>query len=374
MEAREQAIARWSKKILARLGEVLPAAPVEADFRRVLDPLLDEFCAEVGVNPLAHAEYTLATGRADAVFNRLVIEYERPGVLKKSPDAATRHAIQQVKDYLEGLAKKERHQIERLAGVVFDGHHLIFVRSINERWTEEPPVEVNFHSLERFLTWLAGLSSGIALTADNLNRDFAMEQLRTQNILRRLYQALGAALASPDGLVARLFEQWRLFFSEAIDYSEAFGGRKLEPLKKWVRKAGFEINSAAEAERFFFVLHTYFALLVKLLAWLALSRHMGVRLGAPSFAGLTSADGATLRRRLQEMESGGIFRAYGILNLLEGDFFAWYLYAWDDTIEDALRAILKRLDEYDPTTLTLLPEETRDLFKKLSSHLTVCCH
>ena len=143
MEAREQVIARWSKKILARLGEVLPAAPVEADFRRVLDPLLDEFCAEVGVNPLAHAEYTLATGRADAVFNRLVIEYERPGVLKRSPDAATRHAIQQVKDYLEGLAKKERHQMERLAGVVFDGHYLIFVRSINERWTEEPPVEVN---------------------------------------------------------------------------------------------------------------------------------------------------------------------------------------------------------------------------------------
>jgi SAM-dependent methyltransferase len=124
-----------------------------------------------------------------------------------------------------------------------------------------------------------------------------------------------------------------------------------------------------EAERFFFVLHTYFALLVKLLAWLALSRHMGVRLGAPSFAGLTGADGATLRRHLQEMESGGIFRAYGILNLLEGDFFAWYLYAWDDTIEDALRAILKRLDEYDPTTLTLLPEETRDLFKKLYHYL-----
>jgi SAM-dependent methyltransferase len=31
--------------------------------------------------------------------------------------------------------------------------------------------------------------------------------------------------------------------------------------------------------------------------------------------------------------------------------------------------ILKRLDEYDPTTLTLLPEETRDLFKKLYHYL-----
>jgi SAM-dependent methyltransferase len=368
-EARDQVIAQWSQKIYERLREVLPSAPVEADFRRAMDPLLDEFCAEVGVTPLAHAEYTLATGRADAVFNRLVIEYERPGVLKKIPDAATRHAIQQVKYYLEGLAKKERRQIERLAGVAFDGHLLIFVRFVGGRWTEEAPIEVNRPSLERFLTWLAGLSSGIALTSENLNRDFAIEQLRTQNILRGLFQALSSALVQQDGLVPKLFEQWRLFFSEAIDYSEAFGGRKLEPLKKWVRKAGFEITSPVEAERFFFVLHTYFALLVKLLAWLALSRHLGVKLGAPSFAGLTTADGETMHRHLQEMESGGIFRAYGILNLLEGDFFAWYLYAWNDKIEAALREILNRLDQYDPTTLTLLPEETRDLFKKLYHYL-----
>ena len=368
-ETREQAISQWSRKLYDALQHLLPFAPTEADFRRRIDPLLDEFCVEVGVTPLAHAEYTLATGRADAVFNRLVIEYERPGVLKKSPDAATSHAIQQVKNYLEGLAKKERRQVERLAGVVFDGHFLIFVRFVNGQWSEEGPVDVTPHSLERFLTWLAGLSSGIALTSENLNRDFSIEQLRTQNILRRLFQALSFALNQQDGLVSKLFEQWRLFFSEAIDYSEAFGGRKLEQLKKWVRKAGIMIKSDKEAERFFFALHTYFALLLKLLAWLALSRHLGVKLGAPSFAGLTTADSETLRRRLQEMESGGIFRAYGLLNLLEGDFFAWYLHAWDAKIESALREILKRLDEYDPTTLTLLPEETRDLFKKLYHYL-----
>lgn len=72
----DQQIGQWSQKIHTRLAEILPSAPVEADFRRVIDPLLDEFCAEIGLAPLAHAEYTLATGRADAVFNRLVIEYE----------------------------------------------------------------------------------------------------------------------------------------------------------------------------------------------------------------------------------------------------------------------------------------------------------
>jgi SAM-dependent methyltransferase len=368
-ETRPQRIGEWSRKIHEELCQLLPSGPNEADLRRKIDPLLEEFCREFNICPLVRAEYTLATGRADAVFNRLVIEYERPGVLKETPDAGTRRAAQQVKEYLEGLATKEHRQLERLAGVAFDGYYLLFGRYMGGQWIEERPVEVHLHSLERLLTWLSGLTSGIALTSENLHRDFGIEQPRTQNILGGLFQAIRSALEGQDSLVGGLFEQWRLFFSEAIDYSEAFGGRKLEPLRKWVRKAGFEVHTAQETERFFFVLHTYFALLVKLLAWLALSRHLGVKLGAASFAGLTTADGQTLRRRLHEMESGGIFHAYGIQNLLEGDFFSWYLYAWNNRIENALREILKRLDEYDPTTLTLLPEETRDLFKKLYHYL-----
>ena len=362
-------IRKWSEKINNRVRELLGRSLTEADFRWVLDPLLDEFCAKTGLTPLTHAEYTLATGRADAVFNRLVIEYERPGVLKKTPDGATRHAIQQVKNYISGLAKKQRRQMDRLAGVVFDGYFLIFVRYINGQWLEEPPVEVNPHSLERLLTWLTSLSSGVALTSENLSRDFSIEQLRTQNILRALFQGLNQTLEQADGLVSKLFEQWRLFFREAIDYSEAFGGRKLQPLQKWVRKAGLCIHNADEAQRFFFVLHTYFALLVKLLAWLAVSRHLGVKLGVPAFGNLVGVDRDTLRRSLGEMESGGIFQAYGILNLLEGDFFTWYLHAWNEHIEKALREIIQRLEAYDPTTLRLVPEETRDLFKKLYHYL-----
>jgi hypothetical protein len=273
-----------------------------------------------------------------------------------------------VKRYLQGLAQQERQELTRMAGIVFDGRYIVFVRYRMGDFAIEGPVSVNRGSLERFLRWLVSTASGIALTAENLNRDFSIEQLRTQNILRALTKGLKSAL-DRDRMVNNLFEQWRMFFSQSIDYSEAFGGRKLEPLKKWVRKAGLTINTPEEAERFFFALHTYFALLVKLIAWLALSRHLAVKLGVPSFGELISADSQTLRQRLEELESGGIFRKYGLTNLLEGDFFAWYLFAWDKPIEDAIRELLKRLDEYDPATLSIHPEESRDLFKKLYHYL-----
>ena len=366
-----QLIREYAAKLEECLKQLLPRHPNEAEFRQPIDQLLGEFCAEAELNPLAHAEYTLATGRADAVFNRLVIEYERPGTLSDKPShRATAHAVEQVKRYLEGLARRQRHELTRMAGIVFDGHYIIFVRYRMGDFAIEGPVSVNRELLERLLQWLAGTASGIALTAENLNRDFSIEQLRTQNILRALMQGLMNALVkSPDQMVTNLFKQWRTFFSQSIDYSEAFGGRKLEPLKRWVRKAGLTINTPEEAEHFFFALHTYFALLVKLIAWLALSRHLAVKLGVPSFGELISADSDTLHRRLRELEEGGIFRAFGLTNLLEGDFFAWYLYAWDKPIEDAIRELLKRLDEYDPTTLSILPEESRDLFKKLYHYL-----
>jgi SAM-dependent methyltransferase len=370
MEIREL-VKKYAIKIQGEVKDLIARRVNEAEFREVIDPLLIDFCKEAGLNPLARLEYTLASGRADTVFNRLVIEYKRPGVISEERGhQMTGKAVEQVRDYILDLAKAQRHEISRVAGVVFDGRYIIFVRYLKGDFLIEKPVPVTRESLERFLNWLVSTASGIALTAENLNNDFSIEQLRTQNILRALMKGLERAFKGGSvPMVKNLFEQWRIFFSQSIDYSEAFGGRKLEPLKKWVKKAGLDIKAPDDAERFFFVLHTYFALLVKLLAWLSLSRHMGVKLGVPGFGELVSLESDVLRSSMERLESGGIFREYGLMNLLEGDFFAWYLYAWDSNIEDGIRELLRRLDDYDPATLSILPEESRDLFKKLYHYL-----
>jgi SAM-dependent methyltransferase len=368
----DELIRHYSEKLLNRLQRLLPNRPTEPDFRRRIEPLLDEFCEKAGLKLEPRAEYTLATGRPDAVFNRLVIEYKRPGTLNGNlSHSATQKALKKIKDYIVGLAEMEN--LQRILGIVFDGRFLIFVRYRAGEFVIERPSPVTRGALERFLRWLAiTASSGKALTAENLNRDFSIEQPWTQNILQALTKGLKSALNRDQAInnpVKNLYEQWREFFSQSIDYSEAFGGRKLESLKEWVSKAGLTVNTPEEAERFFFALHTYFALLVKLIAWLTLSRHM-VKLVVPTFGELISADSDTLHQRLRELEEGDIFRTFGRLtNLLEGDFFAWYLFAWDEPIEDAIRELLKRLDEYDPATLSIHPEESRDLFKKLYHYL-----
>lgn len=43
--------------------------------------------------------------------------------------------------------------------------------------------------------------------------------------------------------------------------------------------------------------------------------------------------GAKLRREIEELEAGGIFRHLNITNFLEGDLFAWYIPVWTGEIE-----------------------------------------
>ena len=367
--ARDQLIRNWARKLAQKLQSILPNKPNEADLRHTIEPMLDQFCLEANVPPLSHAEYSYASGIADAVFSRFIFEYKRPGTLSPKFDLATRSALEQLQGYLRDKASEEKRKDQRLAGVVFDGGYVLFTRLSAGKFTDSVPVPANEQSLARLLQWLSGTASGHALTSEKLSADFSIDQPHTREILAAFCTALDSGLADKQGIVAKLFEQWKLFFSESIDYSEAFGGRKLDPLKKWVAKAGIEVKSPEDAERFFFALHTYFALLVKLLAWLALSRHIGGRLGGPSFTQLVSADSDTLRRKLHEMEDGGIFKAFGISNLLEGDFFSWYLHAWTADMEKGVRGMLELLDRYDPSTLSIVPEETRDLFKKLYHYL-----
>ena len=366
-EKRRRTIASHARKLEEALQQLLPEEPNEATLRHEIEPILSAFCQAAEITTSRRDEYVVAEGKiADAVFDRLVVEFKRPGVL--STTRACDQATRQIKDYLQALEKKEKKR--RLAGVVFDGKRIIFVRWRANHLIQEPPVDVTKDSIEKLLHWLSGLTSGAALTAENLNRDFTLEQERSRRAIGALFHSLtDSLLSNPNGMAAKLFSQWRLFFSEAIDYREALGGRKLEPLKKWVAKAELTVQTPEEAERFFFALHTYFALLVKLIAWLALSRHLGPRIGVPLFEELLLLPPGELRERLSEMEQGGIFRQFGIENLLEGDFFAWYLYGWEEPIEQAIRGVIHRLTEYDPATLAIDPDETRDLLKKLYHYL-----
>lgn len=353
--------------VYERIRQAVSQSRNEAEFEYHINNTIREIASQLDIGLLFRQQYTLATGRADAVYNRFIIEYEAPGSLRPTlTHSYTRHAVQQVMKYIEGVSRAERHDRDRLLGVAFDGYYYIFVRYHAGHFLVEEPLEVTPASTERFLRSLFSLASGRALIPENLVEDFGSQNIYSQRVTRALYNALEGRTSD---LTDRLFQQWKMFFSQVAGYDAASGRiEHQQELRAFARGMGLRPDQV-DVPRLFFAIHTYFSFLVKQIARLVLEAYSGGKLSTTPLSRFANLDGESLRQELVCLESGGIFRTLGLKNLLEGDFFAWYLDAWNAEIEEAIRLTLSRLAEYNPVTIQDDPHSARDLLKKLYNYL-----
>jgi hypothetical protein len=162
--AEAPAVSRELRRIAKRGG-------TEADFRREAARVFEETASAVGLTIAPRDEYHVARGKVDSLYNRLVLEYKKPGLLRPTNGMSpNRKAIEQVKDYIIDVGVRERREAQRLAGVITDGFHLIFVRRVGEGWSVDEAVSVNQASTELLLRLLFSLSTGAALIPESSRR------------------------------------------------------------------------------------------------------------------------------------------------------------------------------------------------------------
>ena len=357
----EAEIKERAPELALQIKQATASSRNEAEFRTKIAQLIDGLADKLKLPIYLREEYTLVEGRADAVYNRLVLEYKAPGVLRENNSyGSNRDAIKQVKDYIQGLVRRERHKPERLAGVVLDGHYFIFVRSREKVWQEDRPAKVESSSTEYFLKLLASLSTELALIPDNLIRDFGENRPVSRKAVSALYKAL---VETQNPKVKKLFEQWSLQFGEVCDYERA---SKLK-VDSFARRFGIT-GGDIKPFHFFFCLHTYYATFIKLLAVQVVHYYIMPKLGTDIRQAATF-DSQQLRAYMEKMEDGGIFKELGIINFMEGDFFRWYLDVWDEPIYQAAKEVVSTLANYSLVTLDVDPDSTRDLLKKLYQQL-----
>jgi hypothetical protein len=131
-----------------------------------------------------------------------------------------------------------------------------------------------------------------------------------------------------------LFEDWRRVFSQVCAYSP-------EKVKGLEETYGFD-EGKADPEKLLFALHTYYALIMKLLAAEVASLYIAPKL----WSYLRTLEEAyyrgheNLREGLRELEEGGVFARLGIVNFMEADYFAWYLDEWDREVAKCVMSIV----------------------------------
>jgi SAM-dependent methyltransferase len=351
--------------------EAVGSGRPEATLREAVQPALATLLSGAGFRSAAHDEATLSVpapfeaddldaplasyGRADAIYNRFVIEFEPPGSLRPSlMHSATRHAVGQVKQYLRGVAERDGLALERLAGCAFDGNWIVYVTFERGEWQETRPRPVDRESLQALIDTLGSLSTGRGLTADNLDQDFG----RTSECAQRMVPLLFDALVGAQGRSRSMFEQW------GHDLAVASGPFSTTDLDDWqVICEELGVPGAPEhATEVLFALQSYFSLVAKLVALI-----------------MEGATGHELVRSLREekdifagfeaLENGELTAVTGALNVIEPGVLSWYVYERSEALADGLSQATALAEEYSAEVVEVTPLVVRDVLKDLYQRL-----
>jgi hypothetical protein len=308
--------------------------------------------------PRARYEVTLVSGlRADALYGHLIIEYERPKTFETK--RGFEKAVEQVKAYIRDHAEVEA-RFPRYFGVVLDGYKIGFVRyrAAIKDFEVKGPFDVNKSTVAKLIEAIIGLNRK-GLNSEELLKDFGPESQVTKICIKTLYSKL--LKTSPR--TQMLFEDWKRVFSQICAYSS-------DKIRGLEEVYGFE-RGRTNQEKLLFAIHTYYALIMKLLAAEVASLYLTPKI----WSYLRALEDAyykgheELRNVLKELEEGGIFAKLGIINFLEADYFAWYLDEWDEEVAKCVMDVINKLSNYDPSVAELEPERIRDLFKRLYQNL-----
>lgn len=238
-----------------RIRAVAAKADKEEEIRIESERQLAFIQREAGIKLEGKHEFTVASGRVDSVYSRVIIEYKNPKsasdrIGPKVDSPGSRKVVEQIQRRFHDMRLQHRQPLNSLFGVGLDGRHFIFVRFRDEKWEIQEPVEVNRHSAERFLWALFNLGiKGKPLSPEYLAADFGSEGGSTIAIggVHALYDAI---IATQSPKAQTFFSQWKILYGEVCGYEV---DNPSDRLKKLATYYGVEIKQLKPAELLFAV-------------------------------------------------------------------------------------------------------------------------
>ncbi len=358
-----------SKKAVEFADQIKAAAAIaanEEEIRIEAEKQLAFIQREAGVKLEGRHEFTVASGRVDSVYDRVIIEYKNPKshgarIGPRADSPGSKKVIKQIKDRFYDMRVEHGQPLNTLFGVGLDGNRFIFVRFRDDKWQIQDPVEVNKYSAERFLWALFNLGTkGKPFSSEYLAGDFGSEAEVARKGIHALYDAISV---TKNPKAQTFFSQWKILFGEVCGYDV---DNPSDKIKKLAKSYGIPIKGLKPAE-LLFALHSYYAIFMKLLASEIVAFFHN--LPTPLQKMIQAVSSNRLKREMEDLEAGSIFRHLNITNFLEGDLFAWYTAVWSEPIEELVRNMVTKLDNYNPGTLSEDPAVSRDLLKKLYQQL-----
>lgn len=321
----------------------------EEDIKQACERIFVDELLKAGINYSPKYEVKIESGRVDALYNYLCLEYKKPGLVLNN----FKTFVKEKRKYLLALARKYKVDKSKIIGVLLDGKHIGFFRyDMDGNLRSDGPYPVNVFSVQMFISF-AQTTTRKALIGENVLASFNGSQPITNNLIHAFWNAL---INGKDTRTKMFFNEWRRLFGQV---STKVG----DSVFKEAATYGLHIVSEEDCQKFIFAIHSAYALIIKHIALMILSARKTE--GKYELADALRGGSLDIKDISERIEGGEEFTALGIKNFLEGDYFCWYILEWTDDIAHAIQEIVFELAAYEPQTGTLKPEAVRDLMKQL---------
>jgi hypothetical protein len=363
-----------SDKLVISVSDLIKNVKSEEELRIGFEKILTPIQKELEISVIPRYDRTVyKSKRPDAVHGQVIIEYEALGAFRS--ERWINHALEQLVGYIEAETQASKNTLflfePKFQGIGFDGEQIFFTRYVGDKikaknkfdpedFKIDGPYVFNRESSSSFLTYMRALSR-LPLTADNLTDSFGPNSKAAPKAIRAFADSL-EYWSDQSPRVRTFFNEWKRLFGIVYGETVLKDGER-ESLTKT-----YPVGPDTDFQELLFSVHTYFALLMKLIA-VELLTFKETRFSSSFSSKLYHSSDDDLKRILTDIEDGGIYSQQGITNFLEGDFFRWYLDALSPELVDSIREITKELSEFEPATTTIDPDSTRDLLKKLYQNL-----
>jgi hypothetical protein len=331
------------------------ASKNEAQLRHALENALEQACVESSIpwTPFQLERALKTAGKptkfADVAHGAVIIEYEPPKSFGGRAGSKANHARHQAEEYAELISTEEGRALPEYVLIAWDGAHITFGRYEGASAAWEDVVAFDSLSADRLLAALK--DGGRPLVHPQLLQALVGPDSEYGiALIPELYASICKADAARATTKTKmLFAEWRRLFSQVVGFQPT-QMKALLTRQEISHDQPYQENPAA----YLFALNTYIAIIAKVVAACALPRASQdvLRSGVP------------VAQRLRAVETGELFEDAGILNMLSGDFFSWYL---DDDdwprYQPHLGALLGKLGGVDFTVSKKHADTTRDLFK-----------
>ncbi|WP_339541181.1 N-6 DNA methylase [Pseudomonas sp. RA_5y_Pfl1_P24] len=342
-------------QLVSKVISASEAASNEAQLRHELESALKIACEAKGIpwTPFQLERALKETGKstkfADVAHGAVVIEYEPPKSFAGRFNSKAKHARSQAEEYAVLISAEEGRVLEEYVLVIWDGLHINFGRFEGGAPHWDRVIDFDINAANCLLAFLERdgrplVHPQLLQTLVGPDSDYGV------SLIPALYESVCRAESiSRTSKTNMLFTEWRRLFSQVVGFQPA-NMKALLARQEISHDQPYEENPAA----YLFALNTYIAIIAKVVT--------ACTLPSPSQNVLDSS--VPVFDRLRVIETGELFEHSGILNMLSGDFFDWYLddCAWP-RFSSSLEALLGALAGVDFTIAKKNPNTTRDLFK-----------